>query len=295
MEILYPMNVKNPIRIWSLTINASDPLLDTLVDEQSLASIFKKICKSYVFAKELGEQKRFHYQCFLHLKEKTRTPVKLLSPYVDKEFMYLWQFSPAHDTNALKSYCAKNPVGEVCRFTQDYKPIALFEDIQLRPIQQQIVDLVEEHRSTRSIFVFSDSVGGIGKSTTIKFFLNKFPCVFAPSVGTPDSISQSIVRQLSEKNLDPTVKVIYLLFDITHTSNLMKDKNKKNNLASICESAVTGLLSCSFQGKTHSFYSRAGLVCPIIMTNFEPNVYKDLFSADRNNIYWLDIDKWRKA
>lgn len=295
------MKIKNPIRIWSLTINASDPLLDTLPSETTLGDIFKKHCKAYVFAKELGAQGRWHYQCFLHLNVKTRTPVKLFTPLIaPRSSVYLWQFSPAKHVNELQDYCAKNPQGEVSRFTADYKPKRLsFEEITLRPIQQQILDLVEENRNSRSIFVFSDTVGNIGKSTTIKYYMSHHACVFAPSVGTPDSISMSIVKQLAEKALDPTIEVIYLLFDITHTSNLMKNADKKNNLGSLCESAVTGLLSASFLGKVYSFYAKAGLVCPIIMTNFEPNEYKNMFSRDRLNIYVAPMlheeTQWRKV
>lgn len=284
------MKVDNPVRIWSLTINAMDTTLDDLPNSKELGIIFQKECKSYVFAKEQGEGGRFHYQCFLHLKDKTRTPLKVFKKasagVIKSLYMYLWEFSPAKDMKALENYCAKNPIGEVSRFTSDYKPKAFqFEEISLRPIQQNILDLVEQNRNSRSVFVFSDYVGNIGKSTTIKYYMQNHACVFAPSVGTPDSISMSIVKQLAEKALDPTVKTIYLLFDITHTSNLMRNSDKKNNLGSLCESAVTGLLSASFQGKVYSFYDKAGKVCPIIMTNFEPNEYKTMFSRDRLHIY----------
>jgi len=299
MEILSSMKSKNGIRIWSLTINSPDPKAKTMsLSSQELSDVLKKVANQFVFALELGEKNgRLHYQCVVHLKERTRTPYVLIQPYVDKETLCFWQFQPANNVNALKQYCAKNPIGEVCRFTREFKPVPYFDEITLRPLQQEMVSIVEKERDDRSVFIFSDPIGNSGKSTLIKHYMNTECSVFAPSVGTPDSISASIVQQLSRKLQDPTTdkKCIYLLFDITHTSNLMKSADKRNNFASICESAVTGLLSCSFQGKTNSFYATAGKVCPIVMTNFEPNDYKSLFSKDRNHIYYLHEDEWREA
>lgn len=300
MEVLHSMRSKNGIRVWSLTINSPDPNSKTMsLSSSELSDILKKVTNQFVFALELGEQNsRLHYQAIIHLKERTRAPYKIIAPYVDKSTLCYWQFQPAKDINALKNYCTKSPIdGEVCRFTRDFKAVPLFDAINLRPLQQQIIDIVERERDSRSVFVFSDSEGNSGKSTLIKHYLNTQCAVFAPSVGTPDSISNSIVQQLTKKLADPTTqnRCIYLLFDITHTSNLMKSSDKRNNFASICESAVTGLLSCSFQGKTTSFYAESGKVCPIIMTNFEPNDYKNLFSQDRNHIFYLHEDEWREA
>lgn len=103
--------------------------------------------------------------------------------------------------------------------------------------------------------------------------------------GTIDSQAASIVRSLYTYNIDPGIERIYLTFDITKTSPYLKNKDRKVALLSICEHAVTGLLSCAFQGSTRSYFAKAGKCVPVIFTNAPCSDFEDLISPDREHFY----------
>ncbi len=121
--------------------------------------------------------------------------------------------------------------------------------------------------------------------------------VFAPSTGTIDSQAASIVRSLYTYNIDPGIEQIYLTFDITRTSPYLKNEDRKIALLSLCEHAVSGLLSCAFQGSTRSFYSKAGKAVPIIFTNAKVKEFHDLVSVDRERFYSYDykLKVWERS
>ncbi len=114
-------------------------------------------------------------------------------------------------------------------------------------------------------------------------------CVYAPSTGTLDSQCVSIVRQLQAYNSDPGIERIYLTFDITKTSPYLKNLEKKVQLLSLCEHAVSGLLSCAFQGATRNYYAQAGKTVPVIFTNEYSAEFQDCISPDREYFYSYDF------
>ncbi len=161
-----------------------------------------------------------------------------------------------------------------------------------------MLEILEEQSDDRSIFVFSDTRGNLGKTTFIKYLMMKdgVGCVFAPTTGTLDSASSSVVRQLQAYNLDPGIQRIYLTFDITRTSPYLKNLEKKVQLLSLCEHAVSGLLSCAFQGATRNYYAKSGKTVPVIFTNASTKKFEDCISQDRECFYSYNYIKkeWYK-
>ncbi len=150
----------NPIRVYSLTISSSHPSENLLLPIKDLEQILKKECKSYVFSLEVGSQGRHHYQCVIHLLERTRNPKTQFIKHIGKELIPYWEFSPCSNIRALKEYCAKSPLGEVSRFTRATKALPLFDQIQLRHAQLGMLEILEKEADDRAIFVFSDPQGG---------------------------------------------------------------------------------------------------------------------------------------
>lgn len=282
--------IKNPIRVFSLTINANHPTENTLITQQELEEILQKECKAYVFS--LEKASRYHYQSIVHLKERTRNPLRQFIKHIGKDNIPYWEFSPCSDIRALSQYVAKSPLGETCRFSQPALAKTIFEHIELRHAQLAVSEILEKHSNDRSIFIFS-SAGGLGKSTYIKWLHMQtgIGCVYAPSTGTIDSQAASITRQLYTYNIDPGIEKIYLTFDITRTSPYLKNQDRKIALLSLCEHAVTGLLSCAFQGSTRSYFAKAGKCVPVIFTNAHPREFEDLVSEDREFYYQYDYSK----
>lgn len=277
---------KNPIRVFSLTINSSHPTENKLLSTEELEKILKKECRAYVFSLERGIQGRYHYQCVVHLLVRTRNPQRQFIKYTSTQEIPLWEFSACSDIKALTSYVAKSPLGEISRFTQPTKPHNIFDKITLRHAQLGIQEILEQTANDRSIFVFS-SQGGLGKSTYIKWLHMQtgIGCVYAPSTGTLDSQAASITRQLYTYNIDPGIQRIYLTFDITRTSPYLKNQDRKIALLSLCEHAVTGLLSCAFQGSTRNYFATSGKCVPVIFTNACLSEFEGLISPDREHFY----------
>lgn len=286
------MQIKNPIRVFSLTINSSHPTENRLIPINELEIILQKECKAYVFSLEKGEKGRFHYQSIVHLRDRTRNPSRLFVKQIGKDNIPLWEFSPCSNIRSLTTYVGKSPLGEVCRFSQLAVAKPIFDHIELRHAQLAMSEILEKEANDRSIFIFS-SQGGLGKSTYIKWLHMQtgIGCVYAPSTGTIDSQAASITRQLYTYNIDPGIQKIYLTFDITRTSPYLKNQDRKIALLSLCEHAVTGLLSCAFQGSTRSYFAKSGKCVPVIFTNAHPNQFEGLISVDREYFYTYDYKK----
>lgn len=174
---------KNPIRVFSLTINSSHPTENRLLKTEDLDKILKKECRAYVYSLEKGEQGRYHYQCIVHLLVRTRNPSRQFIKHTSLEEIPLWEFSPCADVKALSKYVTKSSLNEVSRFTQPTKQPDIFDQIKLRHAQLAIQEILENTATDRSIFVFSTSLGGLGKSTFIKWLHMQtgIGCVYAPS------------------------------------------------------------------------------------------------------------------
>ncbi len=149
----------NPVRVYSLTINSSSRTENLLLSTKDLEIILKKECKAYVFALEQGAQGRHHYQCIVHLMERTRNPHRCFLKHVPSG-IELWEFSPCSNVKALQNYVAKSPLGEVSRFSQQALALPIFDHIELRHAQLAMLEIIQKESDDRSIFVFS-SQGGL--------------------------------------------------------------------------------------------------------------------------------------
>lgn len=280
--------LNNAVFLYSLTINSKSLSDSDLLSESELDKILKSCCKSYVYSKEAGsENGRLHYQAVISLNQRTRNPIRVFSEHLSNEDLPYWHFCPCSDINALKRYVAKQPIGAVREWSKKFVAKSVFEEIQLRHSQIGMLEILEKKADARSIFIFS-SAGNLGKTTMIKYLINKFPTVVAPSVGTLDAAAQAITKRLQIYNADPSVQKIYLCWDVTRTSPLLKKLERKIQLFSICESCVSGLLVCAFGGSITSFYAEAGKAIPIIFTNADLSTFDDMVSLDREQYYKWD-------
>lgn len=284
--------LNNAIYLYSLTVNSTSLLDSDLLSESEFEKILKLLCKSYVYSKEAGSKNgRLHYQAVISLNQRTRNPIRAFAEHVPKEDLPFWHFCPCSNINALKRYVAKQPIGVVREYSRQFAAPNVFNEIILRHCQLGMLEILEEKADARSIFIFS-SAGNLGKTTMIKYLINKHPTVVAPSVGTLDSAAQAITKRLQIYNADPGVQKIYLCWDVTRTSPLLNKKEKKIQLFSICESTVSGLLVSAFGGQLNSYYAAAGKAIPIIFTNADLSEFDDMVSLDREQYYkWNPIKR----
>lgn len=276
---------KHPLRMWALTINSPHATEDNLPTSSEVGSLLKRLCKSYAFSKEIGSQGRYHYQCVINLLDvnRTRNPASMLYKMDVQGFDFkYWEFQPCTDYRSLQEYCAKNPVdGIVCRYNKKHVPKQYFVRRELNNAQLGIQDCIKKYADKRSVFIFCNPEGNIGKTEYVKQLMLDSAVVFGSSVGSCDAIANQCVRDLSYFNNDPSISQIYLLFDITKTSPFLY-RDRLNQLASIMESAVSGILVSSFgTGKSHRYYADSGHCIPVIFTNEYPQTFDKMFSKDR--------------
>lgn len=156
--------ISNACYIYAVTIWQQHPFT-------KIKEIFEKIAKRYVFQlEECPSTKTRHFQCFLNLRIKKRL-------HEVKTMLNGFGLGGAHVTIAssngkeqLKQYCMKLD-SRVSGPWAD-RPIYLGADLitVLRPWQKAIVDLAYKPLPhPRKIHWFYDAIGGLGKSSIVKY------------------------------------------------------------------------------------------------------------------------------
>lgn len=288
------MKVKNPLYRWSLTINAAKPGEQGVLPHlDEVVRVLRPLSKRLVIGKEY--QSRHHYQIYISFIKKQISPIFTIQRNTVIENKELWEFRPSYDADALHNYCEKDCV------VYDYakEPVQdsakdLFRTIELNSIQQEMFNIIQREKSSRSVFLFSDIDGNSGKTYFAKYLIGHFDAVLAPSIGSPESIGANISLQLNNvlegyKGLKSRPdRNTFVIFDVTRSSPFLVQKDKLTVLASICESLVSGLFSSTMYGKSNTVYCQSGFIIPIIMTNSPIEIFGNLFSEDRKVFYSLE-------
>lgn len=203
----------------------------SMVDQLSTETVrqaFLQVAKKFIFQLEqCPKTKRYHYQCFINLKEKVRPAAlgKLLSG------LGLGGITCRPCSNAgkaaLQQYCMKSDSRKMGPWA-DHK-IYMGEDLiqDLRPWQQKIKDMIQRKPDARTIHWFFDSEGGAGKSSFAKYmyFHHK---ILTLTFGDAKDLLYVTAR---EKNLDA------YMFDLSRTKSA---KTSMSDIYAALESIKNG-------------------------------------------------------
>lgn len=147
--------------VWDITINAQ------WYTEDELCKLFNEYCKKWCFQKEKGEKTGYiHYQCRVSLK--TKKSMKQVSEIIRGHL------SPTSNKNRDNTFYVEKTetsIGEVYSdktYNPVYIPRQIREITQLRPFQQQIIDLSKVW-DTRKINIIYDDKGNLGKSVLVNY------------------------------------------------------------------------------------------------------------------------------
>lgn len=143
----------------------------------------------------------------------------------------------------------------------------ILEHHQLRPWQQQAIEMINEEPNDRTIVWYWDAAGGAGKTALCKYIIKNFPNTLFLSSGKGSDLTYQIIKQKH----DPKI----ILFNL---SRMVEGAFSYAAVESIKDGIV---FSGKYEGGTKLFNSPHVL----IFANFPPAV--DQLSPDRWNIIQL--------
>lgn len=232
---------------WCMTLKKSDG------ETENLITMFKDICKNYIFQEELGETGYEHYQCYLSLKRKMRmTELKKLFPTAH------FEKCKGSESENIK-YCSKSETRSAGPFfSEAFRPKEeLTFNFELKDWELLILDIVTKPADDRTIWWLYDTIGGCGKTTFSKYLVTLY------GAGYISGKSNDIKYYCAEND-----KRIYI-FDFTRSMETYVSYQS-------IEEIKNGIY---FSGK----YESKSIVrsCPhiIVFANFEPDL--DKLSKDR--------------
>lgn len=197
-------------RCWALTIN--NYVDDDIVKLESL----EKQYKDSVWQSEIGESGTKHLQIGLYFKNaKTFEQVKKHFPKAHIERARNWA--------ALKKYCNKEDTfdGKIrkdseksCLNVCTFDPM---EGLDLKPWQNDILDILKEKPDNRSIYWFWEPLGGAGKTTFIKSLMIKNSNYVYIS-GKVADIKYGVFKFVSSKKIGPKAIFMNIPRSVEHVS-----------------------------------------------------------------------------
>lgn len=225
-----------------------------------------ELCTRWVFGYEIGDSGTPHLQGFLELKTKDRITGIQSNPELAH-----FSFRECRNEAALIAYC--NGTGEVKKRTSDVieshgfpTPVRIIT--QLRPWQQQVVDIILTEPNGRTIHWFADEVGNTGKSALCKYLYVRHGVLVIQGGKLAD-----IMNIIFNTNMD---NVKALVIDVPRTNR------NRVSYASI-ECILNGMITnTKYETGTKVFNAPHVLV----MSNFYPD--EDELSEDRWNIITID-------
>lgn len=150
-----------------------------------------------------------------------------------------------------------------------------FSNCQLRPWQNDLLEILKGPVDDRKIFVYYDPVGNMGKSFFTKYLFTTFPnkCVFLTNVNYRDT-ARIISNELKSK---PDFDTIII--------DLPRDCENKEFIYSAIESLKNGFMTSNKYDSQNLFFNPCHIV---IMSNFIPMIEK--CSLDRWDIKIINDD-----
>lgn len=188
---------KSQIVNWFFTFNNYEKSdIDILIDK------FSRICREYIFQEEIGE--------------KTGTPhlqgtIKLIKPMRWSEF----KLSPKIQWKSCRSYkhsvqyCQKEATrsGKIYTNMKLKKPLKLIDENKLYKWQKNILNIIKEEPSERTIYWLWEKNGNCGKSSFCKLLAAKYGALILS--GKSSDMKYGIVNYMkSHNNIEPDIIIL---------------------------------------------------------------------------------------
>lgn len=224
---------------------------------ETIETVFREICKKYVFQKEIGEEGTPHLQGSIWLKKKMRYSEFGLNNKIHWEKM--------RNEVASAAYCQKSAtsIGDPYVFGFP-KPIKIISE--LRPWQKEIENICQAEPDDRTINWFWESRGNIGKSAFTKYMVVKHGILFCSGGKVSD-----IMNLVFNQDMDACRTVI---FDIPRAN--------RGNISYASLEAIKNGLVCNTKYETGSKVFNSPHI--IVFANFPPGE-PEYLSSDRWNIH----------
>jgi len=247
----------------------------------ALRAEFERIgTNNYVYQLEKGESGNYHWQCFVHVKDKVRdrTLWKRLSKDMPHKHSTKqpWGVKPCSDAGkeALRTYCMKSdhtkvwgPVGKKKLYTG--ADLVCME--QPWRWQSEILSLIRQEPDNRSVLWIYNESGNVGKSILMKYCkFNNLACRIP--LGNAQQIKTSVIQK--------GVHTCYML-DMPRVRG--KDE-KIAELFSAIEEIKNGWVESCMYGKNQELMMMSPHV--IVFSNQIPDLR--LASADRWQVYEVE-------
>lgn len=232
-----------------------DFVINNYTDDElcQLIATIQSIAKKAIVGKEIGESGTPHLQCYISLTKKLRITQLTALPGFTRASV-----RECRNESALIQYCVKgNNVAYSLGFPRPIETIT-----ELRPWQQQVMDIYKSKPDKRSIYWFWESVGGVGKSELVKYMVVHYNALFCDGGRKSD-----IINLVFNNNMDECKCVIW---DIPRASRGAVSYSS-------LESVKNGLVcNTKYETGVKAFNSPHVFV----FANFEPDNMDNL-SADR--------------
>lgn len=153
--------------------------------------------QGFIYGEEVGEEGTPHIQGYIEFKDKVR-PLE----FKDLTKKISWRKRAAHATRMDNiTYCSKD--GKWKSSGRQFSPPKEIKILKnLRPWQQEVVDIIKEEPDDRTIHWFHEDVGGIGKSALVKYLCVKHEAVLVSGKGA------DIKYQISSYEIAPELIIM---------------------------------------------------------------------------------------
>lgn len=190
-----PKKQVSPSIRWCLTLN--NPCEE---DIEKIRSISSQFCKFAIVALEVGDSGTPHLQGYIEFKKKSR-PMSVF------KFTDRFHWEKAKGTKYENwTYCTKDDNIKI-QIGQGFDPVYKI-DIELKPWQRKIVEIIKEPADDRTVRWYWEPVGGIGKTVFQKWVYLNFQDVIVLS-GKASDMKNGIIQYM-KNNDDRTPKIVLI-------------------------------------------------------------------------------------
>lgn len=237
---------------------------------ETLETVFKKICTKYLFENEIGEQNGTpHIQGAIWLKKAMR--------YEEFGLPVQISYRPIRNEEATIKYCRKDFDKNVpgCVLTIHGFPAELHLIKELRPFQQELVNMSMQAPNDRKIVFIYDQGGDTGKTKLVKYMVAKYNAIFCTG-GRYEDMAY-IIASAQKNGRDLNLPFTFIL-------NVPREVSSDHISYKALEAIKDGLLtspkyeSCSIVFNSPHVW---------VFSNSPPNL--DKLSQDRWEIYTINI------
>jgi len=239
----------SPLKKWCFTYNNPDlGFMDIFMNHYRVMK--------YVFQLEVGDSGTEHFQGVVEFDCKVRP----CSVFGEQWAGIHWESCRNWDASVI--YCQKKEGrkrGPWLKGVSRCEPCKILKFENLRPWQEDIVNIIEQEPDERTIHWFWEANGGIGKSTFCKFLCARYDAMLL--TGKANDMKYAIIQRGSFPNI--------VLIDCPRS---MKDYISYPGI----EEVKNGMFFC---GKYESKQIIGNCPHVIVFANFEPNL--SMLSLDR--------------